>query len=78
MTFLLGENLQSLIERRQHLSIVPLLEMSLFENLYNSPRVILFVFWVALLQVIDHPKDLGLHFFSISIQEFLSVCTPFF
>jgi hypothetical protein len=28
--------------------------------------------------VIDHPKDLGLHFFSISIQEFLSVCTPFF
>ena len=24
------------------------------------------------------PKELGLHFFSISIQEFLSVSTPFF
>jgi hypothetical protein len=28
--------------------------------------------------VIDHPKELGLHFFSISIQEFIYVCMPFF
>jgi hypothetical protein len=62
MTFLLGENLQSLIERRQRLSIVPLLETSLFENLYYSPGVVLFVFWVALLQVIDHPKETGATF----------------
>jgi len=29
-------------------------------------------------KILPFPKELGLHFFSISIQEFLSVSTPFF
>ncbi|URE16839.1 hypothetical protein MUK42_03729 [Musa troglodytarum] len=29
-------------------------------------------------KILPFPKELKLHFFSISIQEFLCVCTPMF